>query len=183
MKTLVTTLALTFLGTTALQAGEGRINLLTLPSKAKSWFKTGKWKVNVSKAMFSGQQSNGFPQGIGKAKVQYGHFWTEYQGEWHKGVPHGVGEFRWSDGCLYKGDVSKGVIQGRGKMFFHDGDSYIGAWAKDEEHGFGTYFFKNGDQYKGLFKEGRFHGRGSFLSKSGQKDSGLWQNDILIKKD
>ncbi|KAL3910438.1 MAG: hypothetical protein SGPRY_009056 [Prymnesium sp.] len=61
----------------------------------------------------------------------------KYNGEWSKGVRHGVGTCNYADGAVYEGE-----------------------WFSDKPHGFGVYDYPNGDHFEGRWIEGKKEGKG-----------------------
>ena len=56
----------------------------------------------------------------------------EYQGVWQRGVQHGDGLMKYTNGDRYEGDWHRGVREGRGEMkYSKSGHSYKGPWKSE----------------------------------------------------
>ena len=51
-----------------------------------------------------------------------------YDGEFDNGVPHGMGEFKWSDGVRYIGNWRCGAQEGEGVEVLEGGRELRGLW-------------------------------------------------------
>ena len=81
---------------------------------------------------------------------------NSYEGEFHKGVYHGEGLFRFgSAGGSYRGGWRLGRKHGIGKRSYASGAEYEGEFAEDLISGKGIYKSAVGDLYVGSFKEGQ----------------------------
>jgi hypothetical protein len=56
-------------------------------------------------------------------------------------LPHGSGEYTWSDGHRYKGDYQFGVPEGRGEFQSVEGDVYEGEFRRGLPNGNGQYSY------------------------------------------
>ncbi|KAK8661983.1 hypothetical protein V6N13_091571 [Hibiscus sabdariffa] len=125
-----------------------------------------------------------------------------YTGQWYKSLPHGRGNYLWTDGCMYIGEWFKGKIIGKGKFFwpsgatyegdfkhgFMDGqgtftgisgDTYKGSWIMNLKQGEGTYSFPNGDCYEGEWCDGYQEGHGIYRWKNGDHYVGQWNKGLM----
>lgn len=103
--------------------------------------------------------SDGLPDGLG---VKFYSDGTLYVGEWEAGVQHTMGKGLWQrpDGSQYEGNFIRGLKHGIGTQIFPDGSRYRGEFAKGYEHGHGTRFQKDGSIFEGRFRFGKKDGPG-----------------------
>lgn len=78
---------------------------------------------------------------------------NQFEGEYHKDMKHGQGEFRWSTGGYFKGNYKNDIKSGYGVMTWADGSVYKGTWVNGIQEGVGIMSFANGTQKAGIFKE------------------------------
>lgn len=83
------------------------------------------------KGEYTGDCKKGMADGEGKAKGQ-----DTYEGEFKKGVPHGMGTYSWANGNVYTGEFKKGLKDGKGKLLIQlpggQTKEQIGFWSEDE---------------------------------------------------
>lgn len=108
---------------------------------------------------FGTVNANNEPEGHG---VKFYSDGTLYVGDWENGVPHTYGKGLWQrpDGSQYEGNFIKGLKHGIGTQIFPDGSRYRGEFAKGYEHGHGTRFQKDGSIFEGRFRFGKKDGPG-----------------------
>ena len=94
---------------------------------------------------------NAIYHGKGKLTDQNG----DYEGEFWRGMKHGQGEFKGTDGAEYLGEFRDDNFEGQGKLTQANGDWYMGWW-----------------------KDGRQEGLG-VENRGGRKLSGTWQEGVL----
>lgn len=75
---------------------------------------------------YEGNCKGGKADGDGIAKGE-----DTYQGQFKKGLPHGVGTYVWSDGRIYEGEFVKGMKEGQGKLIVKEDSIVTGFWKKD----------------------------------------------------
>ena len=89
-------------------------------------------------------------------------------------VPNGIGELKYTDGCIYTGSFVNGKREGKGKMIYSktgrihfpaegeqiSGDVYEGEWKNNIRHGQGKMTFENGEVYEGQWTDDRRTGKG-----------------------
>lgn len=102
-----------------------------------------------------------------------------YEGEWHKGKPHGKGKIIYKSGDIYEGDFVKGKREGYGVYTFPDGEKYEGYWNQNHQHGHGVYYFANKDKYDGMWYLDYQHGQGKMYYHNGDLYEGTWNQDHI----
>ncbi|XP_028553432.1 phosphatidylinositol 4-phosphate 5-kinase 6 isoform X1 [Dendrobium catenatum] len=120
---------------------------------------------------YTGQWSDGVPHGLGK------YLWTDgcmYEGEWWHGRTMGRGKFSWPSGATYEGLFKSGFMDGYGTYTGACGQTYRGSWSLNLKHGQGHISFANGDSYDGEWRAGVQEGRGRYVWKSGSEYVGTW---------
>ncbi|KAI0531289.1 hypothetical protein KFK09_000842 [Dendrobium nobile] len=129
---------------------------------------------------YTGQWSSaGIPHGIGK------YLWTDgcmYEGEWQRGVTTGQGKFSWPSGSTYEGEFKAGFMDGYGTYTGSLGDTYKGDWSMNHRHGYGTKSYSNGDYYDGEWRSGLPDGHGRYIWTNGNEYSGQWQDGVINGK-
>ncbi|OIT22044.1 PREDICTED: phosphatidylinositol 4-phosphate 5-kinase 1-like [Nicotiana attenuata] len=122
-------------------------------------------------------------------KVPHGngqYLWSDgcmYKGEWQKGKASGKGKFSWPSGATYEGDFKEGRMDGYGTFIGADGDTYRGWWAKDMKHGFGEKLYANGDLYVGSWKWNLQEGEGRYVwGGNGNEYIGEWKKGVMCGK-
>lgn len=102
-----------------------------------------------------------------------------YKGNWARGVFHGDGLVKFSNGLIVLGNFQDGHLRdGRDIQVMHqNGDVYIGQHINLVKHGYGQYYFKEtGAKYKGAWKDNMKHGKGTLVFASAKKDESLTQS-------
>ena len=96
---------------------------------------------------------------------------TVYDGQWHLGKQHGLGEFRTADGSTYQGQWREGHQHGFGEWLDRsNGTIYSGEWRDGARNGFGTKaWLRNGSVYVGQWVNDKKHGPG--ILKSGKRQT------------
>jgi hypothetical protein len=89
----------------------------------------------------------------------------KYVGDFKNGNSHGKGKSVWSGLFEYNGDFRKGVPNGIGTMEYmdggepggvwHNGGKYEGEWRKKKKHGKGVYSDKLGNRFEGNWYNGQ----------------------------
>ena len=121
---------------------------------------TLKWVGEPPEILYSGDSSNGVPQGHGTATRNDG---SRYSGRWKDGLPHGRGTLTLSDGQKFVGKFMEGSLNGQGTHLLPTGvKRYVGQFRANKYHGSGIYFdLDNGIKITGEFREGKAHGQGT----------------------
>jgi hypothetical protein len=143
------------------------------------------------------------PPNDGRGIERYGSGKDSFTGEFRKGLKHGQGTMRWSDGreyfgtwkeghrcgmgrltkdgsLVYEGLWRDGAPNGRGIMVSPDGAQYTGELQAGRRHGSGLYTTCDGGlTYDGKWQLGRCHGRGTLLFASGATLTGEWHHGQL----
>lgn len=83
--------------------------------------------INWMGGQYSGELTNGFPQGRGRLSLPDG---TVYEGEWSAGKPHGKGKLVTAGGASYRGEFNRGRRHGYGIYIRPDGKTEKGLWDK-----------------------------------------------------
>ncbi|KAM5291946.1 ALS2 C-terminal-like protein [Ctenodactylus gundi] len=88
-----------------------------------------------------------------------------YEGEWHRGRPHGKGTLKWPDGRNHVGEFCRGLEHGFGILLVPRSpedkfDCYKGHWWEGGMNGYGICEYSTDAVYKGYFQEGLQHGFG-----------------------
>ena len=147
---------------------------------------------------YSGQISNGLPNGYGTIKYKDGTFigyfengllcksgmatWDDgdhYVGEWENGEFNGYGIYCWADGGRYQGDWVNGKINGYGERYFTYGERYFGNWENNMYNGYGEYYFADGSYYKGNWANDKCSGYGEWYYPDGAYYKGYWANGLF----
>jgi hypothetical protein len=99
-----------------------------------------------------------------------------YEGEWHKGVPHGTGlHYVSKNNARYIGEFKFNNRHGSGQIISVDGDKYIGIFKYNQLIS-GRAIYIDGGFYEGEFKNGLFEGIGFYKSARGSKYFGQFKN-------
>ncbi|XP_022962490.1 phosphatidylinositol 4-phosphate 5-kinase 1-like [Cucurbita moschata] len=126
--------------------------------------------------LYIGSCLGSVPHGLGK------YLWTDgcmYEGEWKRGKASGKGKFSWPSGATYEGEFKSGRMEGIGTFIGSDGDMYRGSWSADRKHGFGQKCYANGDFYDGTWKRNVQDGNGRYVWKNGIEYVGEWKNGLM----
>lgn len=109
-----------------------------------------------------------------------------FSGQFHKGQPHGHGQFTTpalsptKDVISYEGEYQAGLPHGRGKCQYRGSITYDGDWKFGRRDGQGTISYPNKSQYTGGFRRGQMHGHGTFTSPtSGITYIGTFRNGFV----
>ncbi|OON59325.1 hypothetical protein B0920_23310 [Massilia sp. KIM] len=86
-----------------------------------------------------------------------------YIGSVDRGLPHGAGYFRSSDGVQYEGGVVDGNREGKGVLVEPDGSRYEGEFKGGKRSGAGKASFALGGSYEGEWRDDAFHGKGRIV--------------------
>ena len=112
--------------------------------------------------------------------VTYQRRWLEsgerYEGYWHnvKRYAQKQGRMEYLNDDIYDGDFDKGLKHGVGVMDYANGEQYDGDWEMDMYHGKGTFYAVNNDCYAGDWKHNYRHGKGVYTWESGNEYRGDW---------
>ena len=133
------------------------------------------------KKAYEGDIEDGFLNGNGT--LYYHDTQTiQYEGEWRRNLPEGVGKAFRPDGTLwYEGSWKAGLREGHGKDFDTNGTTkYEGAWKNNHPEGQGIKYHPSGKPwYEGSFKAGEADGYGKAYFEDGPVAyDGLWRNGI-----
>ncbi|WP_417068882.1 MORN repeat-containing protein [Niveibacterium terrae] len=97
---------------------------------------------------YEGPCVDGLAEGEGKASGR-----ASYEGGFHLGMKHGLGEKRWANGDRYTGEFRSDKRHGRGiYRWAHGpwaGEQYAGDYVENRRQGFGIYTWPTGDRYEG----------------------------------
>lgn len=72
-------------------------------------------------------------------RLENGVYKLQYEGDWVRGKPEGIGRWWHENGDIYFGFWNKGKRHGFGKMWYADGTYYVGYWAKGDKNGLGMF--------------------------------------------
>ena len=76
---------------------------------------------------------------------------------------HGKGVYRFHNGVTYEGDFVKGLQHGVGTMLYADvRDKYVGQWKNGKRHGKGATICASGCVFEAEYTNGKMHGHVSF---------------------
>jgi hypothetical protein len=78
-------------------------------------------------------------------------FISRYSGFWKDNLPHGQGEYVWSNGNSFEGEYFKGEQDGFGVLRLFNGDTFTGDIRQGMPHGKGTLVFGNNYSIKSVF--------------------------------
>ncbi|GAB2229718.1 hypothetical protein Droror1_Dr00013970 [Drosera rotundifolia] len=101
---------------------------------------------------------------------------TVYEGDWEKGKMTGRGRIVWPSGYIYEGDFAGSYLHGYGTLTTPHGVTYSGAWRMNVPHGVGRKKYPNADMYEGIWKEGLREGSGKYVWNSGDTYIGTWKD-------
>ncbi|EPY19128.1 Protein kinase domain containing protein [Strigomonas culicis] len=88
-----------------------------------------------------------------------------FSGQWSQGVPNGVGVWRWDNGDFYEGSVTRGVPHGEGRLKSAQ-QQYEGGFAHGQPDGRGAYqHLLLKERYEGGWARGLFHGEGQWVAE------------------
>ena len=96
-----------------------------------------------------------------------------YKGNWARGMFHGDGLVKFSNGLIVLGNFKDGHLRGgRDIQVMHqNGDIYIGQHSNLVKHGYGQYYFKEtGARYYGEWKDNLKHGKGELVFAGAKKE-------------
>ncbi|KAG5474122.1 hypothetical protein CUR178_04233 [Leishmania enriettii] len=93
--------------------------------------------------------------------AMYGYLNGTYTGQWARGLPHGQGTWRWSDGSRYSGAVAHYLPSGAGTLTGVSSFHYTGDLREGQAEGSGVWEDKaRGLKYEGQWRAGQPHGLG-----------------------
>lgn len=85
--------------------------------------------------LWSGTVLDGYAEGEGKLTwYWHGKVVSVYEGDMHKGRPHGKGKYKFADGDVYDGQWQDGLRHGIGTQQYKNGETYDGQWLSDKPH-------------------------------------------------
>lgn len=122
--------------------------------------------------VYFGNVKGTIPHGKGEYKWSDG---TIYVGDWQEGKMTGGGLISWSSGASYEGDFSGGYLDGFGILTKPDGSTYTGSWRLNNQQGIGKKQYTNSDIYDGTWKEGVHEGSGIYAWCNGNMYIGNWK--------
>lgn len=97
---------------------------------------------------YEGACVDGLAEGEGRASGR-----ASYEGGFHAGMKHGLGEKRWANGDRYTGGFSNDKRNGRGTYRWANGpwagEQYEGDYVDNRRQGYGIYTWPTGDRYEG----------------------------------
>lgn len=96
----------------------------------------------------------------------------EYEGQWKKGLKHGIGKLKLTNGSYYIGRFKSGQKSGYGKELVLDElnkavSLYTGKWREGKKKGRGVLKLITGAMYEGDFDDNKYHGQGKFIHPNG----------------
>lgn len=100
---------------------------------------------------------------------------TVYEGDWEEGKMTGKGVIMWPSGAKYEGEFSGNYLHGYGTFTLSSGSVYRGGWRMNAQHGIGRKEYSNSDIYEGLWKEGVPEGSGRYSWNHGNTFIGNWK--------
>ncbi|KAL2231427.1 UNVERIFIED_CONTAM: Phosphatidylinositol 4-phosphate 5-kinase 8 [Sesamum indicum] len=101
---------------------------------------------------------------------------TVYEGDWEEGKMTGKGKIFWPSQVTYEGDFSGGYLHGFGTFIDSDGSIYKGSLKMNSQHGIGRKEYPNSDVYDGCWREGTREGSGRYVWSNGNIYIGTWKN-------
>ncbi|KAL6133464.1 hypothetical protein ACLB2K_065699 [Fragaria x ananassa] len=113
---------------------------------------------------YAGPLLGNIPEGKGK------YLWSDgcvYEGEWRRGMRHGIGKISWPSGAVYEGQISGGYMHGAGTYIGSDNLNYKGRWRLNLKHGLGYQVYPNGDIFEGSWIQGLPEGPGKYRWQHG----------------
>jgi hypothetical protein len=133
--------------------------------------------ISIAEGNYEGSIVNGVPEGQGKLTYLGHPTRKEYNGQFAKGKPNGLGMILFHDGKIYEGQMEDGECQGQGKMTIKDSNGtwiYTGPFVKGAYEGEGVKEYRGAESsyvYRGEFKDGKFEGNGV---KEERSKYGFW---------
>ena len=102
-----------------------------------------------------------------------------YEGQFFKGMRHGLGTCIYVNGDMYEGEWSEGLCHGEGLITNAKGKLVCqGEFVEGRLHGNATFKHEDGSQYTGEWKESRRHGQGKYVDVDGNKYEGEWKDNV-----
>jgi endonuclease YncB( thermonuclease family) len=98
-----------------------------------------------------------------------------YTGEIFRGVPHGRGDWTFTDGRRFIGGFKRGYFHGYVDATFSDGSTYVGNYHRNLRHGYGTVTKIDGSTYVGNFSSDKRHGQGTRTYADGSRFIGKYK--------
>lgn len=83
-----------------------------------------------------------------------------YEGEWEHDEQHGFGRHVWlhtrqKEKNYYEGEFARGLRHGLGVFYYANGARYEGEWRANAKHDRGTFFYEDGRVFHGAFANDR----------------------------
>ncbi len=106
---------------------------------------------------------------------------SEYHGNFHDGLKHGPGSFRYASGDIFSGNWASGKKHGQGTYFFAaDGSTLEGTW-KSGEIISGAWSLSSGLVWAGDFALGQPCGLGTWKFPNGQSCQGEFVQAVDVE--
>ncbi|XVF55555.1 hypothetical protein PTKIN_Ptkin06aG0045400 [Pterospermum kingtungense] len=170
----------------------------TVHSSETAGFRVGELSLPNGDSYFGSLHGN-VPEARGKYLWQDG---CVYEGEWRRGMRHGIGKMQWPSGTVYDGEFSGGYMNGAGTYIgsnnltykgrwklnlkhglgyqvYPNGDVFEGSWMQGTPEGPGKYTWANGNVYLGNMKGGKMSGKGTLTWTNGDSFEGSWLNGMM----
>lgn len=142
--------------------------------KPKSSESVGQQVRLLRKNFYKGEMLHNLRNGFGIYVFENTFF--RYEGQWAKGVKHGLGKLIMKDGSFYEGEFRDGEITGKGYKYDKSRETeYTGEFVEGVYEGRGVLRCKMGFVYEGDFSENMRHGYGELTEfKPNQAYKGQW---------
>jgi hypothetical protein len=103
-----------------------------------------------------------------------------YAGKYQNGKKDGVGVYtQVVDDSIYFGQFKDDKKHGIGRFFYKDNFSYHGDYEEDKRSGFGTLYMPNNEVYVGEMKNGKAHGQGQKTLSNNGRYTGSFLNGAM----
>lgn len=118
----------------------------------------------------------------GKGKLFHPNGRLEYEGDFSRGIKHGIGILYRENSFRYEGEFKNGLLHGKGKIIDPSGKIiHEGEFSGGLPNGFGVSYCPNGAKYEGEFKNGHPHGKIKLFTSAGELQfEGLYKNGKQI---